>query len=169
MMAKMQARASVISQIAGISPADARKIWHEEMGRSSPSGQQPHDQAWYLKKTDRRYHSALIIMLAHRARQSMPEYAAFPYAYYHYARISAGTVPRSRWHGDPAFRISEDDYTIPFARAHYLCQIYSDDVFENGRRMCELQIKRCIKCGGLYLSHINEPGKKCPMCIDKRP
>lgn len=168
MMARMQARASIISQITGLSVTDGRRIWHEELGRSSPSGQQPHDSNWFLKTAKRRYHAAWIILAANEASKTMPEYAAFAHAYYHYARVTAGSIPRSIWEQDPAYRGGEKDYEIPFSRAHYLCQIYTDDTFADGRRKCELQISRCKKCGGIYLSHVNEISKKCPLCADKK-
>ncbi|ABM59466.1 FlhC family transcriptional regulator [Verminephrobacter eiseniae] len=167
-MAKMQARACVISRITGLSIADTRKIWHDEMGRSSPSGQQPNDDQWFLKSPLRRMHGALILQLYARAQKAMPPHAAFTHAYYHYARLTAGLAPRSTWQGDPAFRQSEDDYVIPFLRAHFLTLLYTDETLSDGQRKCNLQTRRCKSCGTLYLGHVEEVSSKCPICVAQK-
>lgn len=167
MMARMQARACVISRISGLSVAECRKLWHSEVGRSSPSGQQPADDNWFLKTPLRRGHAALILMLYAQARKTLPDFAAFPHAYYHYARATAGVADRGSWEFDPAFRRSEDDYVIPFSRAHFLSLIYNDDERADGVRKCKLQIRRCKSCGGAYLAHIEEIGRKCGCCVPK--
>lgn len=163
-MARMQARACIISKLSGLSVAECRKLWHSEVGRSSPSGQQPADDAWFLKTPLRRSHAALILQLYAQSRKTLPKYAAFPHAYYHYARLTAGLADRSSWDTDPAFRRSEDDYVIPFSRAHFLTLIYNDDERADGVRKCTLHVRRCKSCGGLYLAHTEEIGRKCACC-----
>lgn len=165
LMAHLQARACVISRLTGMSASDSRKLWHAEIGRSSPSGQQPNDADWFLKSGIRRTHSAMILQLYAISEKVLPAYAGFTHAYYHYARMTAGLVERESWTTDPAFRRSEDDYVIPFARAHFLAQIYTDDQLADGKRKCALQVRRCKACGTLYLGHIEESEKKCPACV----
>lgn len=168
LLVKMNARACAITQLTGLPSLEVRDLWQSITGRSSPSGQQPNDLNWYLKTPTRRYHAALIVQLYVRALKTMPEYAALTHAYYHYARITGSMVNRSVWQerGDPAFRNSEHDYELSFARAHYLCKSYSDEVLSTGQRKCMLKIKRCHKggCGGIYMSTENEAGKYCPLC-----
>lgn len=166
MMVKMQARACVISRLTGMPAAESRRIWHAENSRSSPSGQQPNDLQWFLKTAIRRSHSALILTLNAEAQRTMPAYAAFAHAYYHYARITSGTSNKENWVGeDPAYRKSESDYVIPFSRAHYLSEVYTDDTRLNGERKCPLMLRRCKACEGVYLSHESETEKNCPNCV----
>ena len=166
LMVKMRARACVISQLTGLPPLAVRDLWQRTAGKSSPSGQQPNDLAWYTKTPIRRYHSALIVQFYSRALKTLPPYAALTHAYYHYARLTAPQKHKSTWveYGDPAFRATEQDYEVSFARANYLCQIYTDDELSTGRRKCHLMIKRCRKCGGIYMSHENEAHSYCPLC-----
>ncbi len=168
LMAHLQARACIISRVTGMSAADSRRLWHNEIGRSSPSGQQPNDFDWFLKSGTRRIHAAMILQLYAIAEKSLPSYAALTHAYYHYARMTAGMADRESWTTDPAFRRSEEDYVIPFSRAHFLSQIYTDDELENGKRKCPLQVRRCKSCGTLYLGHVEETSKKCPICSSKK-
>ncbi|WP_234265101.1 FlhC family transcriptional regulator [Hydrogenophaga sp. NFH-34] len=168
LMVQMNARACVITQLTGLPSLEVRDLWQQIAGRSSPSGQQPNDLNWYLKTPTRRYHSALIVQLYVRALRTMPEYAALTHAYYHYGRITGSMVSRGVWQerGDPAFRASEKDYEISFARAHFICKSYSDELLSTGQRKCTLKIKRCQKgeCGGMYMSTENEAGRYCPLC-----
>lgn len=169
-MVRLCARACVITQLTGLPSSEVRALWQRIAGRSSPSGQQPNDLGWYLKTANRRYHSALIVQLFSRAKSTMPDFAALTHAYYHYARLTAsldrpnGSLWTPITGEDPAYRPNERDYEIPFSRAHYLCQSYTDEKLVNGRRMCELQIRRCAKCGGLYMSSDTEAGRYCPLC-----
>ena len=167
-MARMQARACIISKITGISNADSRKIWKQVVGKGSPSGQQPADDNWFLKSPLRRTHSALILSLYAIAQKNMPQYAAFAHAYYHYARITAGIYENKFMTDDPAFRTNEDDYVIPFSRAYFLVLIYTDEEISPGVRKCNLQVRRCRSCSSLYLSHVEEFGHKCPQCSSKK-
>lgn len=169
LMVKMRARACIVSKITGLSPADARRLWRDEFGNvSSPSGQNPNDDGWFLKTTARRMHGALILVLLAQARKTLPPYAAFAHAYYHYTRITAGTADRESWETDPAFRRCEGDYEIPFGRAHFLSLIYTDDKLVGGARKCKLHAKRCKACEAIYLGHIEEIGRKCPICAAKK-
>ena len=164
-MSKMQARACVISRITGLSGTEARRIWKKIFGRSSPSGQQPTDFAWFLKTPERRSHAGLLLMLYHRAQAGLlPENAQFPHAYYHYGRITGGSVAPESWKNkDPAFRSRENDYVIPFSRGHFLALTYTDEIDRAGIRKCPLQLRRCKTCGGIYLGHWDEAQNKCPV------
>lgn len=166
LMVQMCARACVISQITGLSQLDTRNLWREIAGDSSPSGQQPNDLMWYLKTPQRRSHAAMLVRLYGHARRSLPEYAAYAHAYYHYARITASPAQSYLWAatGDPAFRTNERDYVLPFSRGHFLTQSYTDDKLMSGRRKCELEIRRCRKCQGQYMAHVSEGGVICPVC-----
>lgn len=168
LMARLQARACVISRITGMSNAASRRMWHQIYGKGSPSGQQPADDTWFLKTGLRRAHAALILQLYAQSSQHLPQYAAFTHAYYHYARITAGLNERRTWDDDPAFRSSEDDYVIPFSRAYFLVLIYTDEEMADGTRKCKLQVRRCRSCGALYLSHTEEISRKCPGCMSKK-
>lgn len=163
MMVGMGGRACIVAQLTSLSDSEVRGIWQRKVGRSSPSGQQPNDPYWYLKSPIRRYHSALLVVLYSQCKH-MPSHAAFANAFYHYARVTAGPVEREKWEHDPAFRASEKDYVIPFSRGHFLTSIYSDDTTDDGRRLCELQIRRCKKCQSLFMSHMLEAGHVCPNC-----
>lgn len=167
LMTKMQARACVISRVTGISLADARRIWHAENGRSSPSGQQPNDLNWFLKTGVRRYHSALILLLYTKSKQELPDYAAFAHAYYHYARITCSEFVIQE-NADPAFRKTENDYVVPFSRAYYLATTYTDETRLNGNRKCPLQLRRCKVCDGVYLAEESEVDRNCPICSSKK-
>lgn len=166
MMVKLCARACVITQLTGLSQLDTRNLWREIAGDSSPSGQQPNDLNWYTKTPQRRAHAALLVRLYGQAARGMPEYAAYPHAFYHYARMTASPAESFLWldSGDPAFRTSEKDYIIPFSRGYFLVQSYTEERFASGRRKCELEIRRCRKCQGQYMAHINEGGVICPVC-----
>lgn len=168
LMVRLRARASIVSEIAGISDVDARKLWHQETGSKPPSGQQGNDEKWFLKG-QRRVHSALILQLHAISSKSLPKHASLAHAYYHYARITAGISDHGSWETDPAFRRSEDDYVIPFSRAYFLVRTYTDDQYSSGKRKCDLQIRRCKSCGTLFLGHVQEVGHKCPSCSCKKP
>ena len=163
-MSKMQARACIVSRVTGLSGTEARRIWKMIFGRSSPSGQQPTDFAWFLKTPERRSHAALLLMLYQQAQEGMPEYADFSHAYYHYGRMTGGNISPQEWQNDdPAFRMSEKDYVIPFSRGHFLALTYTDDLDRTGVRKCPLQLRRCKSCGGIYLAHWDEAQNKCPV------
>lgn len=164
MMVGMGGRACVVAQLTSLPDSEVRSIWQRKIGRSSPSGQQPNDPGWYLKSPLRRYHSALLVVLYSQCVKQLPAHAAFGNAFYHYARVTAGLTDRDRWEGDPAFRASEKDYVIPFSRGHFLTSFYSDETTDDGRRLCELQIRRCKKCQALYMAHSLEAGSVCPSC-----
>lgn len=164
LMVSMGGRACIVAQLTGLSDSEVRTMWQRLAGRSSPSGQQPNDPNWYLKSPIRRYHSALLVILYSQCSKQLPSFAAFANAYYHYARITAGTVEPMKWVHDPAIRTSERDYIIPFSRGHFLTSIYRDDMSDEGRRQCELVMKRCRKCQGIYMSHVFETGHLCPLC-----
>ena len=166
MMVRMGARACVVSQITGLAQLDARTIWKQIMGESSPSGQQPNDMLWYTRTPQRRSHAALLVRFYDKACATLPDYAAFAHAYYHYARMTASPATSNSWvsRDEPAFRRSEQDYVIPFGRGFFLCQSYTDDTFAGGRRKCELIIRRCRKCQGQYMSHDSEAAQVCPNC-----
>lgn len=168
-MVRMGARACVVSQLTELPAPTIRKLWISIHGVSSPSGQQPNDVLWYLRNATRRYHSALIVLLWDRARSTLPDYAAMTHAYYHYARLTASRDHQSGWvpipGEDPAYRPSERDYEVPFSRAHYLCQIYTDARLTTGRRMCSLVMRRCTKCKAVYMAADTEGGAHhCPLC-----
>lgn len=163
MMVAMGGRSCVVAQLTKLSDAEVRGIYQRVLGRSSPSGQQPTDLNWYLRSPIRRLHSALLVVLYAQCKH-MPPYAAFANAYYHYARTTAASVERQKWTRDPAFRTSEKDYVIPFSRGYFLVSMYSDETDAYGKRLCELQMRRCKKCGGLYMSHITEASTLCPVC-----
>lgn len=167
-MARMHARACIISRITGISNSDSRKIWKHVIGKGSSSGQMPTDDNWFLKTPVRRSHAALILALYSTTQKTMPKYAAFAHAYYHYARITAGTHINRHHDDDPAFRDSEDDYIIPFTRAYFLTQIYTDETMMCGTRKCKLVLCRCRCCSSLYLGHVEEIEKKCLQCSSRK-
>jgi len=168
LMVKMRARACVISELTGLPSLEVRDLWQRVAGRSSPSGQQPNDLAWYLKSSRRRFHSALIVQLYHQALQDLPAYAAMTNAYYHYGQITAASAPRSSWidGADPSFRGEERDYEVPFSRANYLCKAYTNDKLANGRRKCPLVIKSCRNpsCQALFMSSEDEVREHCTVC-----
>lgn len=168
-MVRMGARACVVSQMTGLPTPAARKMWLTLNGVSSPSGQQPNDLLWYLRNPTRRFHSALLVQLCERARNTLPEHAAITHAYYHYAHLTASRPHVSGWQPqrgvDPAFRPGERDYEIPFARADYLLRFYTDEKLTNGRRKCPLICRRCTRCGSIYMAADTEGGAHhCPLC-----
>lgn len=165
-MVRMRARACAISRATGLPPSEVRALWRKITNQSSPSGQQPSDLAWYLRNTRTRTHSALIVQLYQLALKNLPSYAAITVAYYHYCHLSAPSADPMSWiaSGDPAFRDSEESYAIPFSRAQYLCQIYTDDEMADGKRKCSLKIRRCKKCGCLYMSDMDEHRDHCTAC-----
>lgn len=172
-MVRLQARACVITKLTGLPSPRVRDMWQEINGHSSPSGQQPNDLLWYLKTPTRRYHSALLVQLYVKSLASLPVYEALTHAYYHYARLTSTKLKPEVWmfgeQPDPAFRKSERDYEISFARAHYLCQIYNDEVMADGKtRKCSLRIKRCTCCTGLFMGHVDEAARYCPLCINEK-
>jgi hypothetical protein len=111
----------------------------------------------------RRLHSALLVVLYDQCKD-LPAHAAFANAYYHYARATAASVDRQKWGNDPAFRSSEKDYVIPFSRGYFLTSMYSDDTDSDGKRLCDLLMRKCKKCGGIYMSHVSEASSLCPVC-----
>lgn len=166
LMVRMRARACVISQITGLSSTDTRNLWRDIAGSSSPSGQQPNDLMWYLRTPQNRSHAALLVRMYNTSARVLPAYAAYAHAFYHYGRISASPEQRLSWmrSGDPAFRESERDYVIPFSRGYFLAMSYTDEKLHNGRRKCELEVRRCRKCQGQYMAHVSEAGHICPVC-----
>jgi hypothetical protein len=163
-MARMRARACTISAQLGLSPVVAKRIWTEENGKSSPSGLQPSHVGWYLKTPERRYQSSLLIALNQMALQKYPSSIAFTHAYYHFSRLTASEWG-DRGEGDPAFRTAESDYTIPYSRGFMLVKLYHDELYEDKTRKCDLILRACRTCRGKYLSHKDEAGGKCPLCI----
>ncbi len=163
-MVLMRARACTIAEQLDMSKSDARRMWLEEHGKSSPSGLQPSDLSWYLKTPERRFQGAILLQIAHLSAQSLPLKVSFTHAYYHFARLTAGEYKMGSQGDDPAFRPTERDYTIPYSRGFYLYQIYSDDKLNSGQRKCSLIIRSCRVCKSKYLSSVDEANSKCPSC-----
>ena len=162
-MAKLRARACTITSLLRLTPSDSRKIWQDEHGRSSPSGQQPNDPDWYLKTANRRFQAAHLLILFHQAQKVYERNIAYTHAYYHFASTTAGEW-KDKTDANGAYRDCEGDYGIPYGRGLYLTNIYTDAVNNSGKRRCELILRKCKSCKGIYLSHINELGGKCPIC-----
>lgn len=162
-MAKMLCRQPSIARVTGLSSSTVRKLWLSENGRSSPSGMTPSDIDWYLRTADIRYQSALLVMLFADAKKTYPPEVAFTNAYFHFSNMTSGEWARRRSSGG-AFRDSEDDYVLNFARGHYLVSVYTDEASQTKQRLCDLKIRRCKGCGGIYMSHVNEVSGRCPNC-----
>lgn len=166
---RMRARGFMVAQLTGMPEPAIRQLWQAVNGKASSSGQAPSNLEWYYATPIRQIHSALIVQLFAGLRH-MPMHAAVATAYYHYAHLTATDANPASWalSGDPAYREAESDYDVSFARAYELIKQYSDDKFEfgprKGQRMCELQVKRCNRCGTLYMSHVNDAGKVCGHC-----
>jgi hypothetical protein len=163
-MIKLGARACIVATDTSLSDKTARKLWFEINQRISPPGQQPGDLMWYLKPTVRRFHAAMILALYGECQRSMPSYAAFAHAYYHYARMTASGSDRKTWMNDPAMRSSDQNYLIPYSRGRFLCNVYTDELDASGNRLCQLKVKRCKKCSSLFLSTALEASQVCPNC-----
>ena len=162
-LARMMARACTIAQITGTTEAEARALYKEaHFGRSSPSGQQPVDIGWYTKTPERRYQSALLLLLYERSYQKYPPGLALAHAYFHFASMTAG-----EWDAPygTAFRDSEKDYVLNFARANYLVKIYDDQKDLHGARKSQLQLLRCRLCRSIYLAKAEETDHRCPLCV----
>ena len=160
MMVKMRGRQLPITHLTGVTSSVVKEVWQIENKRSSPSGQTPSDLEWYLRTPTLRYQSAMLLILFHSAQKSFPKEVAFAHAFYHFSSLTGG-----EWSGDHgAFRSSDDDYTIPFSRAHFLIKTYNDDIdYMTQRRKCPLKIKVCRCCSGRYLAR-EEEQNKCPLC-----
>lgn len=161
-LARMQARACTISQLIGSTESEARALYKEANGRSSPSGQQPVDILWYVQTPERRFQSALLLLLYERASQSYPPGLALAHAYFHFSSMTA-----AEW-GDgfgTAFRDTERDYTLSFARANYLANIYTDQKDLHGARRSQLQLIRCRLCSSIFLAEAHETDHRCPLCV----
>lgn len=165
-MARMRARAGSIAQEVGVSIAEARRIYKEEIGKSSPSGQNPGSIDWYLKTTHRKFQSALLLQLYAITTAKMDSRFAFANAYYHFSRMMA-----YEWKGpstrDPAMRDDEDDYSFPYQRGQFLVNYYSDNVGLNGRRVCDLALRRCNTCRSIFLTRTDDLENNCPVCLEK--
>lgn len=164
-MARMRARACTISDQLGVSNAEARRVWREENGKSSPSGLQPSHLNWYLKTPERRFQSAMLVHLNQAALETFEPSVAFIHAFYNFSRLTAG-----EWQGggtgDPAYRDNESDYTIPYSRGFYLVKNYQDTRYLDNTRKCELLLRACRLCKSKFMSHQDELAGKCPTCAD---
>ncbi len=161
-MVSMRARQGAIKHITGSSSAVIKEVWAKENGRASPSGLTPSDLDWFLKTANLRYQSALFLVLLQHAKMHHSKETAIGAAYFHFAHLTSG-----EWSSKsltPAFRPDESDYTLPFARAHYLGSIFTDAKDNRGARLCALEIKKCRRCGGKYLAHQDERSI-CPLCL----
>lgn len=162
-MIRMLARASTVTRQLGLSKTEAGKLWREIHGRSSPSGQTPSDQLWFLKTPERRFDAAFLLLAYHRSLARLPAEKSFAHAYYYYARMTAGGW-KDATDADGAFRTKEEDYTIPYSRGDYLVRSYTDSKALDGSRLCPLILKACKLCDTKFLSHIDETGNRCPIC-----
>jgi len=171
MLIRMRARGFMISQLTGLPDSVIRQMWQTVNGVSAPSGQAPSNMDWYYGTAVRQVHSALI-MRQYALVSHLPVYAAVAQTYYHYAHLTAADSRRSSWalSRDPAYREHETDYEIPFSRAYELIKHYTDEVFEagprKGQRKCELQIRRCNRCGTHFMSSVNTAEKICGFCAN---
>jgi hypothetical protein len=159
-MVRMHARACNISQATGVSTTLVRDLWRDVHARSSPSGQQPTDTAWFLKTAKRKMHSALLLLLYQKAVQTQPKKIAFASAYWHYASM---TVTDSKSAMGP-YRASEADYVVPYSRGSFLAGIYTEKTDPQGRRFCPLHLKQCRTCQSIFLGESLKCEPKCPIC-----
>jgi hypothetical protein len=161
-MVLLRARQGAIKHITGASSASVKEQWLSIHGRPSPSGQNPSDMEWFLRTANLRYQSALFLMLFHVAKLGHSKQTAIAAAYFHFAHMTSGEWARKSL--TPAYRAEESDYTLPFARAHYLASIFTDAKDPSGGRLCFLEIKKCRRCAGKFLAHKDERSV-CPLCI----
>jgi hypothetical protein len=160
-MVSMRARQGSIKHITGASAFTIKEQWMAIHGRPSPSGQNPSDMEWFLKTANLRYQAAFFLMLFQAAKIGHAKQTAIAAAYFHFAHVTSGEWGRKS--NTPAYRSDESDYTLPFARAHYLASIFTDAKSPRGERLCFLEIKKCRRCGGKYLAHKDERSV-CPPC-----
>ncbi len=161
-MSRMRARAGSIAKEMGIPISEARRIYKLEMGKSSPSGQNPGSVDWYLKTPMRRFQSALLLQLYGITSAKLDPRIAFADAFYHFSRMQG-----AEWRevvGDPAMRESEDDYSFPYQRGQHLVNIYNDDRDHQGRPLCELVVRCCTSCRSAFLARRTETDSSCPVC-----
>ncbi len=166
-LAKMKARACTISQITNCTESEARALYKEaNLGKSSPSGQQPVDISWYTNTPERRYQSALLLLMYERASKKYPPGLALAHAYFHFSCITAGEW---EYPFGTAFRDNEKDYVLNFARANYLVKIYDDQKDLHGARKSQLHLMRCRLCSTIYLAQSDETDHRCPICTKAKP
>lgn len=163
-MAKMLARNPIIVHGLGLTKREGESIWKKTNHRSSPSGQFPSNQDWYLETTERRFQGAMLVLMYQKALTVMPRELALPHTYYHFSRITAGEWKGSRHKdADGAFRNVESDYALPYSRAFNLIAGFHVDQDVQNRRN-HLIVKCCKGCSGKYLARFDEGGYKCPLC-----
>lgn len=162
-MAGLLVRNPIIARDLGLTKNESQTIWQKVNGRSSPSGMGPWSADWYCETVDRRFQSALLILMYNQSAKVFPKFLALPYTFYHFARLTAGEwkVPKSTGRSDPAFRSREHDYTIPYSRA--LALVTEMDKAKNGDHI-DLLIKSCKACNSKFMAKHDEGGNKCPLC-----
>jgi hypothetical protein len=160
----MRARAGSIAKQVDIPIGEARRIYKQEMGNSSPSGQTPVSLDWYFKSPMRRYQSALLLQLYAITSKKLDPRVAYASAFYHFSRLMA-----AEWQvrtGDPALRDTEDDYSFPYERGQFLVSYYSDSVDHRGKHLCDLMLRRCKACSSVFLAKRVDIDSKCPICAE---
>ncbi len=159
----MLVRNPTVARNVGLSETESQRIWKRVNSRSSPSGQLPWSGEWFLQADIRRFQGALITLMYWKAKEALGETLALPHAYFYFARLTAGEhkVERSKRREDPAYRESENNYTINYSRAYDL--VKKMDLVQAGHPQ-DLVIKCCKSCDRKYLSGPTEGGAKCPVC-----
>jgi hypothetical protein len=163
LMINLNVRACVIAQTLGISETEARSWYRQIRGEKSPSGQQPSDMTWFLKTPERRYQSALLLSFYQLARPRMPARWAAVHAYKTFAEMVYGSSTLG----------AEQDYVLPFSRAHHLIQMWSDmrlvqATTARHKIAAPFTVGNCRTCNTMYLTDVNDANRQCPHCASAK-
>lgn len=134
---ELGARAGLAQQLTGLEKATVNRLYYQLMGRSSPSGQTPFSDAWYLKDRHRLLHASIVW----------------------------GLYQNLTWKGRNTAHIFIDVYEgylavvneplLSLTRAFFVPQLVGMGVWQE---------RRCRHCRTLYLGPVEIRGSTCPGC-----
>ncbi len=134
---ELGARAPLIQQLTGLEKAKVNRLYYQMVGRSSPSGQAPFSDTWYLNNSYRLLHASIVWVLYQRL--SLEE-------------RSAAHVLIDVYEGYVAV---VDQPLLSLARVNFVPQLVEMGLWEE---------RRCQNCQTSYLTPLDSRKCICPGC-----
>jgi hypothetical protein len=134
---QLGARASLVSQLTGLTRSSVKSLYHQIHGTPSPPGQSPFTDAWYVQSEHRMLHANMVWKLDCRLGAIEPDDAA--------RLIDVYTC----------YLQSVHSALLCIDRAYFVPHLLLIDAWRQDH---------CIQCHVQFIGPAGDPGKLCPAC-----
>ncbi|MDZ7752949.1 MAG: FlhC family transcriptional regulator [Gammaproteobacteria bacterium] len=132
------ARAGLVQQLTGLSPARIGRMYREVHHRHSPPGLAPYTDTWLMKSLMRRLHASIVWRYHH----ALADHALAPAAHL----IALDTL----------YHQAVREPLLDIARIHSIPVLVQSGIW---------QVQHCVECGVRSVGPAGEPQGLCPACL----